>query len=328
MAYDLTEEILRLKKARNAIILAHYYDDSTVQDIADYVGDSFYLAQMGKKAQVDVILLAGVVFMAESVKVLSPNAKVLVPDLEAGCSLVDEAPYDQYLEWRSKTPTGIAVTYINSSVEVKAISDVIVTSSNAKKIIESIPAERPVLFGPDKNLGAFLSKELQRPFELWEGSCQVHVLFSAKKLYELIRKEPEAIVIAHPECEPEVLQYADVIGSTSRLLEEVKNNPAKKFIVATEPGIFHQMKKLRPEAQLIQAPEPDGSCGCNHCPYMKLNTLDKIQQALQHLSPEIQIEENLRKKAEISLGRMIDIMDGQTPQWPKSFKESLASVPK
>ncbi len=319
VSYDLAADIQKLKKEKNAVILAHYYEDGDIQDIADHVGDSFYLAQMGQKSTSEVILLAGVVFMAESVKILNPSKKVIVPDLNAGCSLVNGAPYEKYLEWRKKYLTGIAVTYINSSAQVKSISDVIVTSSNAQQIVEAIPADRPILFGPDKNLGSFLSKKLQRPFELWPGSCEVHVLFSAKKLYELINKNPDAIVIAHPECDQDVLQYASVIGSTSHLLDQVKNNSAKKFIVATEPGIFHQMKKMRPEAELIQAPEADGSCGCNNCPYMKLNTLKKVKQALISLKPEIQMNESLRMKAQISLDRMMNIASGKPANWPSQF---------
>jgi quinolinate synthase len=197
---------------------------------------------------------------------------------------------------------------------------VIVTSSNAKQIVESIPADRPVLFGPDQNLGAYLAKELRRPFELWPGHCQVHVLFHAKRLYELIQKNPDAVVIAHPECEAEVLQYAHVIGSTSRLLSEVQGNPARRFIVATELGIFHQMKKLRPEAELIQAPEADGTCGCNNCPYMKMNTMEKIRQALQNLSPQVALPEALRVRAEVPLQRMMSITSGQKPNWPETFQ--------
>lgn len=320
MSYDIAAEIQKLKKEKNAVILAHYYEDGDIQDIADFVGDSFYLAQMGQKTTADVILLAGVVFMAESVKIMNPRKTVIVPDLGAGCSLVKSAPYDQYLAWRKKYPTGVAVTYINSSAEVKAISDVIVTSSNAKQIIEAIPADRPILFGPDENLGRFLSKELNRPFELWPGSCEVHVLFSAKKLYELTQKNPDAVVIAHPECTEDVLQYASVIGSTSRLLEEVKKNPAKKFIVATEPGIFHQMKKLRPDAEIMQAPEADGICGCNNCPYMKLNTLEKVRLALQSVSPEVKLEEKLRLRALTSLENMMKITSGKSVTWPAQFQ--------
>jgi quinolinate synthase len=320
MAYDIREEILKLKKEKNAVLLAHYYEDGDIQDLADHVGDSFYLAKMGQQSKADVILLAGVVFMAESVKILNPSKTVLVPDLNAGCSLVNEAPFEQYLSWRRAHPDAIAVTYINSSAEVKAISDVIITSSNAKQIIESIPKDRRILFGPDKNLGKFLSKELNRDFLLWEGTCQVHVLFSAKRLFELIQEHPDAVVIAHPECDPQVLQYADVIGSTSRLLDEVKQNPAKKFIVATETGILHQMKKARPDVELIQAPTGDTSCACNDCPFMKLNTLEKIKRALQSLQPQVALGDRLRLKAEVGLDRMMSITSGRPVTWPDKFE--------
>ncbi len=319
MAYDAIAEIQKLKKEKNAVILAHFYEEGNIQDLADYVGDSFYLAQMGQKVQADVILLAGVVFMAESVKILNPTKKVLVPDLNAGCSLVDGAPYEKYLQWRRDHPTGIAVTYINSSAEVKAISDVIITSSNAAQIIEAIPKDRQVLFGPDQHLGRFLSKKMKRDFVLWPGACQVHILFSAKRLHELIQDHPDAIVIAHPECEEEVLQFAQVIGSTSRLLQEVEKNPAKKFIVATETGIFHQMKKLRPDVELIQAPVEDKTCACNNCPFMKLNTIEKIKHALQTLSPQVVLEEDLRARAQVSLDRMMALSRGEQVTWPERF---------
>ena len=318
---NLIESINELKRTRNASILAHYYEDAEIQDIADYVGDSFYLAQMGQKTSSQVILLAGVVFMAESVKIMNPEKIVLVPDLNAGCSLVESSPYQQYLAWRKKHPTGIAVTYINSSAEVKAISDVIVTSSNAEQIINSIPVDRPILFGPDCNLGGYLAKKLNRKMELWPGSCQVHVAFSADKLRDLVQAHPDAVVVAHPECEPAVLQYAHVIGSTSRLLQEVEKNKAKKFIVATELGIFHAMKKARPDVELIQAPEADGTCGCNNCPFMKLNTLEKIKLSLETLKPAVSVSENTRRLAEVSLQRMMQITSGQTPKWPTSFQD-------
>lgn len=315
----LQKEILKLKQEKNAVILAHYYEEGAIQDIADYVGDSYYLAKMGQDCKQDIILLAGVVFMAESVKILNPNKTVLVPDLGAGCSLVDSAPYDKYLQWRQKYPEAIAVTYINSSAEIKSISDVIVTSSNAEKIVSAIPKGRKILFGPDQHLGRFLSRKLNREFELWPGSCQVHVLFSAKKLQELIDQHPDARVIAHPECEEEVLAYAHVIGSTSRLLEEVQNHPAKKFIVATETGIFHQMKKLRKDVELIQAPAEDTSCACNDCPFMKMNTLEKIKTALINLKPEVNMDPDLRIKAQISLDRMMNISKGDVVQWPSRW---------
>ncbi len=316
---NMVAEIERLKKEKNAVILAHFYEDGDIQDIADYVGDSFYLAKMGQKSKADVILLAGVVFMAESVKILNPSKKVLVPDLNAGCSLVNGAPFEKYKAWRELHSDAVAVTYINSSAEVKAISDVIVTSSNADQILSAIPLNRKILFGPDQHLGRFLSKKYNRPMELWPGSCEVHVLFNWKRLMELMAINPDAVVIAHPECEQEILQHAQVIGSTSRLLEEVAQNPAKKFIIATEMGIFHQMKKLRPDAELIQAPIEDGRCNCNNCPYMKMNTMEKILKALQNLSPQVNLAEGLRRQAQVSLDRMMSITNNQMVTWPDQF---------
>lgn len=322
MIYDkvhtLTSEILELKKTKKATILAHYYEDGDIQDIADFVGDSYFLAQKGQELNSEVILLAGVVFMAESVKILNPEKRVLVPDLEAGCSLVSSSPYEKYLAWKQQHPKALVVTYINSSAEVKSISDVIITSSNAEKIISSIPRDRQILFGPDQHLGRFLMKKLNRRFELWPGSCEVHVLFNAKRLNEMIFNHPDAVVIAHPECEENVLQFASVIGSTSRLLEEVQKNPAKKFIVATETGIFHQMKKLRSDVELIQAPVEDASCACNNCPYMKLNSLEKIKAALETLKPEIILEPSLQNKARLALQRMMDVASGKSIIWPNS----------
>ena len=319
MSYDIAADIQKLKKEKDAVILAHYYEDGDIQDVADFVGDSFYLAKMGQQVQQKVILLAGVVFMAESVKILNPQKTVLVPDMEASCSLVKGAPYQDYLAWRQKHRDGIAVTYINSSAEVKTISDVIITSSNAAQIIESIPRDRKILFGPDQHLGRWLSKKIDRQFEFWPGACEVHVLFNAKRLYELIVHHPDAVVIAHPECDDSVLQYASVIGSTSRLLEEVEKNPAKKFIVATETGIFHQMQKKRPDVELIQAPVMDAGCSCNNCPYMKMNSMEKIKHALETFQPEVKLPEELRAKAQISLDRMMAITSGKSVTWPESF---------
>lgn len=315
----LVKEILELKKARNAEILAHYYETGDIQDLADHVGDSLYLAQMGQKSSAPVILLAGVVFMAESVKILSPNKTVLVPDLEAGCSLVESSPYEAYKKWRLENPRHICVSYVNCSASVKAISDVICTSSNAEKVIGSIPKDRPILFGPDKNLGRYLKHKLNRDMTMWEGSCEVHILFNAKLLYELKIKNPDAVVIAHPECDDGVLSQADVIGSTSRLLEEVQKNPAKKFIVATEEGIFHQMKKARPDATILQAPI-DEACACNQCPYMKLNTLEKIRNALRDLSPQVSVSPQMIELAKVSLNRMMDISSGKAVTWPTHFE--------
>lgn len=316
----IESDILALKKKHDAVILAHYYEDGEIQDVADHVGDSLYLAQQGQKLQNKVVLLAGVVFMAESVKLLSPDKTVLIPDRNAGCSLVDNSPYDRYLEWRHKYPEAIAVTYVNSSAAVKSITDVCVTSSNAEKIIGAIPKDRMIAFGPDRNLGRYLSKKLNRDMLLWPGSCQVHVLFSARKLFELKTKHPNALVIAHPECSEAILQYADVIGATSRLLDEVKNNKAKtEFIVATEDGIFHQMKKVRPDATLIQAPA-EGTCACNQCPYMKMNSLEKIRNALETLSPQVDIDPALGSKARVSLDRMMAITGGRPVTWPSRFE--------
>ncbi len=312
---DVISRILEVKKRKNAMILAHYYEEGPIQDIADHVGDSYYLAQMGQKSQADLILLAGVVFMAESVKILNPTKKVLVPDLNAGCSLVKGSPYKDYLAWKNRFPNSVMVTYINSSAEVKSISDVIITSSNAEKIVRSIPKDKKILFGPDQHLGKWLSKKIGRDFELWPGACEVHILFNAKRLHELILQHPDAVVIAHPECDESVLAFANVIGSTSHLLNEVKNNPAKKFIVATETGIFHQMQKSRPDVMLIQAPVLDAGCLCNDCPYMKMNSLEKILQALETEQPEIHLDESLRQKAALSLNKMMQVAAGESVSW-------------
>ncbi len=319
---SIENEIQQLKKDHSALLLAHFYEDSDIQDLADEIGDSYFLAQRGQQSKAKVILLAGVVFMAESVKLLSPEKTVLVPDLAAGCSLVEHSPYDKYLEWRRAHPKALCITYINSSVAVKSISDVICTSSNAEKIIASIPKDREILFGPDRNLGSFLMKKTSRKMTMWPGSCQVHVLFSSRELFLLKEKYPQALVIAHPECSDEILKYSDVVGSTSRLLEEVtKNKSVNEFIVATETGILHQMQKARPDATLIQAPMEGGSCGCNHCPFMKLNNLEKIRNSLRSLSPQIQVEEKYQANAKLSLERMMKISAGESVQWPAEFNQ-------
>lgn len=318
---QLLADIEKLKTQKDVAVLAHYYEDGAIQDIADHVGDSFYLAKMGQTVPQKNILLAGVVFMAESVKILNPEKTVLVPDLNASCSLVEGAPFEKYLAWRKQYPDALCATYINSSAEVKAISDVIITSSNAAQIIQSIPQERRILFGPDQHLGKWLSKKLNRELILWPGACQVHILFNARRLAELIAQHPDSVVIAHPECEDAILHYASVIGSTSKLLDEVKNNPAKKFIVATETGIFHQMQKARPDVQLIQAPVVDENCQCNDCPFMKMNSLEKIRQALLTFQPAVSLPEKLRLQAAVSLERMMKITSGQSVSWPKTFVE-------
>ena len=324
MSGHVTAEILQLKKEKNAAILAHFYEDGEIQDVADVVGDSLHLAQQGQKLQNPVILLAGVVFMAESVKILSPEKTVLVPDLKAGCSLVTGSPAKHYKAWREKYPDHIAVTYVNSSAEVKAVSDVICTSSNAKKIIEAVPRDRGILFGPDRNLGRWLQKETGREMKFWEGACEVHILFSAQRLFELRRQHPGAQVLAHPECDDGILSQSDVIGSTSKILATVlESKNQKEFIVATEDGIFHQMRKARPDINLIQAPT-DANCACNQCPYMKLNTLEKIRDALQDLKPQITVSENTRKQAVVSLDRMMRITRGEPVSWPRVFEASAS----
>ncbi|MBC7752656.1 MAG: quinolinate synthase NadA [Moraxellaceae bacterium] len=318
---DYRAEIQKLKSEKDVAILAHYYAEGAIQDLADYVGDSFYLAKMGQQVSQKNILLAGVVFMAESVKILNPEKTVLVPDLMAGCSLVDGAPYDKYLAWRRQHPDALCMTYINSSAEVKSISDVIITSSNAAQILESIPRERHILFGPDQHLGQWLSKKTGREMIFWPGACQVHILFNADRLRQLIAEQPDALVIAHPECDDEILKYASVIGATSKLLTEVETNKNyKKFIVATETGIFHEMQKRRPDAELIQAPVVDQNCLCNDCPFMKMNTVEKIYHALKTFKPEVSVPEELRLKAFIALDRMMKITAGHSVTWPDLFQ--------
>lgn len=320
---EIEDRIRALKKKHNALILSHFYEDGAIQDIADAVGDSLFLAQRGEAATNPVILLAGVVFMGESVKILSPDKTVLVPDLAAGCSLVDSSPADKYKTWREQHPDAICISYINCSAEVKALSDVICTSSNAEKIVNAIPRDRRILFGPDKNLGRYLSKKLNREMILWPGACEVHILFSSRKLFELKVEHPDALVLAHPECDEAVLQYADIVGATSVLLKAVAERPEKKFIVATETGIFHQMKKARPEAELIQAPA-QGACACNDCPYMKLNTLEKIERALETLSPEVTLSPDLLNTARVSLDRMMKISRGESVNWPVAFQPTAS----
>lgn len=316
---QLINEIKQLKEKHGVLFLAHYYQDGDIQELADHCGDSYFLAQKGQTSEAKTVLLAGVVFMAESVKILSPDKKVLVPDFKAGCSLVSGTPYKDFVEWRKKHPDHIAITYINSSAEVKSVSDVICTSSNAQKIVDAIPEDRPILFGPDQNLGRFLEKKTGRKMLHWPGHCEVHVLFSAKKLFQMKEENPGAIVLAHPECEESVLVHADYIGSTSGILNEIATNKSTNtFIVATETGIFHQLQKARPEANIIQAPF-EGHCQCNDCPYMKLNNLEKIHKTLLTLENEVQVDAHLIEKARLPLQRMMNISNDQSVTWPESF---------
>ncbi len=302
----LDEEILKLKKELNAIILAHYYQESEIQDLADFVGDSLELSRQAAKTDADVIVFAGVHFMAETAKILNPRKKVTIPDLNAGCSLSDSCPAPLFKKFREENPNLYAVTYINSSAAVKALSDIICTSSNAEKIINSVPLDRKILFSPDRNLGRYLMKKTGRDMVLWEGTCIVHEQFSEKKILQLKFNYPDALLIAHPECEESVLQYADFIGSTSKLLNFVREIDAKEFIVATEVGIIHQMRKYCPDKTFIPAP-PDSSCACNECPYMKKNTLEKLYLCMVNQEPEITLPEDLIEKAYIPLKRMLDL---------------------
>lgn len=303
---DLFAEIERLKKEKNAIILAHYYQEADIQDVADYTGDSLGLSQQAAKTDADIIVFAGVHFMAETAKILCPDKKVLLPDLRAGCSLADSAPADQFREFRNRYPDHIVISYINCSAEIKALSDIICTSSNAQKIIESLPAEQPIIFAPDKNLGAYLKKKTGRDMVLWNGSCMVHEIFSLQKILKLKEAHPEAKIIAHPECEDPVLRVADYIGSTTGLLKFTMRDGAKEYIVVTETGILHQMEKNSPEKTFIPAP-PNNSCACNDCPHMKLNTLEKLYLCMEYEEPELLMEEDLRVQARKPIDRMLEI---------------------
>ncbi len=304
---DLKEEILLLKAKLNAVILAHYYQESEIQDIADFVGDSLELAKKAKETDADVIVFAGVHFMAETAKILNPGKLVLIPDLEASCSLAEGCPPNEFKKFREAHPDHIAITYINCTAEVKALSDIICTSSNAEKIINQIPPDKPILFSPDKNLGKYLIKKTGRDMLLWEGSCIVHETFSERKILELKARYPEAKLIAHPECEEPVLIHADFIGSTSKLLKFIQEDDAVSYIVATETGIIHQMKKARPEKNFIPAPPQDESCSCNECPYMKLNTMEKVYLCMKNKFPEIIMDEELRLRALKPIERMLEM---------------------
>jgi quinolinate synthase len=301
---DLDEEIRRLKRERNAVLLAHYYQDSEIQDLADFIGDSLQLAQQAQKTQADVIVFAGVHFMAETAKILNPGRIVLVPDMKAGCSLADGCPGDRFRAWKARYPGAVVVSYINCTAEVKAESDYIVTSSNAVKIVNAIPKDKEILFAPDKNLGRYVMKQTGRDMRLWQGSCIVHETFSLQKLLSIKQSHPDAKIIAHPECEEPLLEQADFIGSTAALLKYVENDNARSFIVVTEPGIIHQMQKRAPQKQLIPAP-PDGNCACNECPFMRLNTPEKLYLALRDLQPRLEMDEDLRKRALIPIERML-----------------------
>ncbi|HXB32368.1 MAG TPA: quinolinate synthase NadA [Puia sp.] len=303
---DLFLEIERLKREKNAIVLAHYYQEADIQDVADYIGDSLGLAQQAEKTTADLIVFAGVHFMAETAKILNPGKKVVLPDLKAGCSLADSAPGYLFRAFREKYPDHIVISYINCSAEVKALSDIICTSSNAEKIVDSLPRQQKIIFAPDRNLGAYLIKKTGREMLLWDGACMVHEIFSLEKITRLKVRHPEAKLIAHPECEEPILRLADYIGSTTALLNYTKKNDAREYIVATEAGILHQMELASPGKSFIPAP-PTNNCACNDCPHMKLNTLEKLYLCMEYEQPELLMDPELMIAARKPIERMLEI---------------------
>lgn len=303
---DLVAEIKRLKKEKNAVILAHYYQDSEIQDIADYIGDSLQLAQQAAQTDADIIVFAGVHFMAETAKILNPSKKVLLPDLKAGCSLADSCPAPIFAKFKEKYPDHIVVSYINCTADLKTLTDVVCTSSNAEFIINSIPADQPIIFAPDKNLGAYLNKKTGRNMVLWNGACMVHEIFSMEKIVKLQERHPNAKLLAHPECEAKLLDMADFIGSTSALLKYSQNSDATEFIVATEVGIIHQMEKASPNKKFYPAP-PSNTCACNECPHMKRNTMEKLYLCMEFELPEVTLPADLIERARLPIDRMLDI---------------------
>jgi quinolinate synthase len=305
---SLKERILELKKEKNAVILAHYYQEADIQDIADYVGDSLGLSQEAMKVDADIILFAGVHFMAETAKILNPTKKVILPDLKAGCSLAESCPADKFQKFIEEHPGHVVITYVNCSAEVKALTDIVCTSSNAVKIVESIPKDTPIIFAPDKNLGKYIIQKTGRDMLLWDGSCVVHEAFSLDKLIALYKENPDAKIIAHPESETHILKTAAYIGSTAGMIEFVKTDPSNKFIVATEAGILHKMKQEVPNKILIPAPsEEDNTCACSECGYMKMNTLQKVYDCLLNETPEISVPEDIMKKALVPIQRMLEL---------------------
>lgn len=306
MPRDLFGAIADLKRELNAVILAHYYQEPAIQDIADYIGDSLGLSQQAAQTDADVIVFAGVHFMAETAKILNPNKQVLLPDLNAGCSLADSCPADAFAQFKANHPKHLVISYINCTAEIKALSDIICTSANAVSIVQQIPADQPIIFAPDRNLGRYVMEQTGRDMVLWQGSCMVHETFSEKKLVQLQIQYPKAVVVAHPECEPPILRHARYIGSTTALLKYCQQSADQQFIVVTEPGIIHQMQKACPEKQFIPAP-PQNQCACNECPHMRLNTLEKLYQCMKNREPEITLPEDIRVAALRPIQRMLEM---------------------
>ena len=304
---DLKSEITRLRKEKNAIILAHYYQSGDIQDIADFVGDSLALAQWASKTDASIIVLCGVHFMGETAKILCPDKKVLVPDLNAGCSLADSCPAEDFKKFVENNPGYTVISYVNTSAAVKAVTDVVVTSTNARQIVESFPAEEKIIFGPDRNLGNYINSITGRNMKLWDGACHVHEEFSLEKILDLKKQYPDALILAHPECKKVILMLADKIGSTAALLKYATESSAKKFIVATESGILHEMKKSNPDKTFIPAPPNDSTCACNECNFMRLNTMKKLYLTLKNELPEIKVDKDIADRAVLPIKKMLDI---------------------
>lgn len=306
---ELKEAINQLKKEKNAIIMAHYYQTGDIQDIADFVGDSLALAQWASKTEADIIVLCGVHFMGETAKILSPDKKVLVPDLNAGCSLADSCPADEFAKFVEAHPEHTVISYVNTTAAVKAHTDIVVTSTNAKAIVDSLPADEKIIFGPDRNLGNYINSITGRQMVLWDGACHVHEEFSLEKIVELKKAYPEADIIAHPECRKPILLMADFIGSTAALIRHTENSPKKQFIVVTESGVIHEMRKRSPEKEFIPAPPNDSTCACNECNFMRLNTMNKLYNCLKYEQPEILVDEAIRPRAVLPIRRMLEISE-------------------
>ncbi|WP_375164664.1 quinolinate synthase NadA [Temperatibacter marinus] len=318
---DVVAEIKRLRDEKNAVILAHYYQDGAIQDIADFVGDSLDLSKKAAETDADMIVFCGVRFMAEVAKILSPEKKVVLPDLEAGCSLEDSCPPAEFAEFKKQHPDHMVLSYINCSAEIKTMSDIIVTSSNAEYIVSQIPAEQKLIFAPDRHLGGYLSKTLNRDMVLWQGTCMVHELFSEKELIKLKAQHPNAPVLVHPECPDAIVQHADVVGSTRKILNAALNSESETLIIATEPGIIHQMEKAAPHKTFIGAPGADGNCSCNTCPYMALNTMEKLYLCLKNEGPEIGLDEATRLEAEKPLRKMLEMSEAMVASQQATVKE-------
>lgn len=305
---DLFQEIEKLKKEKNAIILAHYYQDPDIQDIADYIGDSLGLSQKAAKADADIILFAGVHFMAETAKILAPEKKVLLPDLKAGCSLAESCPADEFKAFKDAHPDHLVISYVNCTADLKTMTDIVCTSTNALQIVESLAEDQKIIFAPDRNLGAYINKKTGRDMLLWDGSCMVHEIFSLDQIIDLKKEHPDSELLAHPECEDSLLQHADYIGSTTGILNYSKESEKTKFIVATEAGIIHQMQKVSPNKTFIPAP-PNNSCACNDCPHMKLNTLEKVYNCLKYELPHIELEASVIEEAKKPIWKMLEISE-------------------